>query len=202
MSQKKTEPESQDEQPQFTFSDRRHWALEEDRGDADIDASERLPSYVEQLKKEAEEKDQKLREYIEAYKSKNAEIDEFRQRLQKENEGRLELIKTQFFGKLIPILDNLKRAHQASQAGGDIESFQQGIDMIASQFQRELDEQGVETITAAGRKFDPKTDEAVMTVDTEDPQNDGMIVEELEPGYRFKEHLIQPAKVKVAKLKS
>jgi len=201
MSKKETNPEPKEDQPQFSFSDRRHWAQE----DGDIDASdapERLPTYVEQLKKEAEEKDQRLREYIEAYKSKNAETDEIRLRLQKENEGRLEQIKAQFFAKLMPILDNLKRAYQAAQSGGDFESFQQGINMIASQFQCELNEQGVETIPASGRKFDPKTDEAIMTVDTEDPEQDGMIVEELEPGYRFKDILIKPVKVKVAKLKS
>ncbi len=202
MSSKKSTPDPQEDQPKFTFADRRHWAQEDGEGDAADDVPERLPTYVEQLKKENEEKDKKLREYIEAYKSKNAEIDETRIRLQKENEGRLEQIKAQFFGKLIPILDNLQRAHRASQSGGDFESFQQGIDMIASQFQRELKDQGVETIPAAGRKFDPKTDEAFMTAVTEDPEQDGMVIEELEPGYRFKDILIKPVKVKVAKLKN
>ena len=40
-----------------------------------------------------------------------------------------------------------------------------------------------------------------MTVDTEDISQDEIIIEELEPGYRFKEKLIKPAKVKIAKLK-
>ena len=201
MSKKETDRPSEEDKPLFSISDRRHWVQEEEGEDATSEASERLPSYVEQLKKEAEEKDQRLREYIEAYKSKNAETEEMRLRLQKENEGRLEQVKAQFFRKLIPILDNLQRASESAQAGGDFESFQQGIDMIASQFRRELNEQGVETIPASGRKFDPNTDEAVMIVDSEDPEQDGMIVEELEPGYRFKDVLLKPVRVKVAKLK-
>ena len=58
---------------------------------------ERLPNFVEQLKKDAEDKDKRLREYISAYKDKNAENDEFRIRLQKENETRLDQFKAILF---------------------------------------------------------------------------------------------------------
>ena len=74
--------------------------------------------------------------------------------------------------------------------------------MIASQLTQQLVADGVETISTQGRKFDPKTDEVLMTVETEDPDQDGRVVEELEPGYKFKEKLLQPAKLKVAKLKT
>ena len=74
--------------------------------------------------------------------------------------------------------------------------------MVVSQFTRELEDNGVQTIDTKNRKFNPKTDEACMTVETEDPEQDDMILEELEPGYMFKEKLIKAAKVKVAKLKT
>jgi len=50
-------------------------------------------------------------------------------------------------------------------------------------------------------KFDPKSHEVFLTVETEDEAQDEMVIEELEPGYRFKEKLIKAAKVKIAKLK-
>ena len=59
----------------------------------------------------------------------------------------------------------------------------------------------METIPSVGEKFDPKNHEAFLTVETEDTTQDEMIIEELEPGYRFKEKLIKAAKVKIAKLK-
>jgi len=197
---KDRETENQ-ETSRFTVNDRRHWALE-DEGDTPADElEERLPSYVEQLKQQAEAKDKQLREYIAAYKSKTAETDEIRIRLQKENENRLEQIKANFFKKLIPIMDNLKRAIDSAQSSADYGSLKQGIKMTYSQLLSTLKESGVETISTSGRKFNPQTDEVFMTEDTTDPDKDNEIVEELEPGYLFKDILLKPAKVKVAKLK-
>ena len=202
-----SEPKSKDSQTEnqvtskFTVSDRRHWAHEDEEGNVDGEPAERLPSYVQQLKDIAEAKDKQLREYITAYKAKTAETDEIRIRLQNENESRLEQIKAGFFKKLIPNMDNLKRAIDSAQSSADYESLKQGIEMTYSQLLSTLKESGVETIPTSGRKFNPQTDEASMTEDTTDPNKDNDIVEELEPGYIFKEKLLKPARVKVAKLK-
>jgi molecular chaperone GrpE len=202
------EPKSKDRQAEnqetskFTVSDRRHWAHEDEEGNLDVEPEERLPSYVQQLKDQAEAKDKQLLEYIAAYKAKTAETDEIRIRLQKENENRLEQIKADFFKKMIPIMDNLKRAIDSAQSSADYESLKQGIEMTYSQLLSTLKESGVETIPTSGRKFNPQTDEAFMTEDTTDPDKDNEVVEELEPGYLFKDKLLKPAKVKVAKLKS
>lgn len=201
-----SEPKNKDRQTEtpetsrFTVSDRRHWALEDDGEPPADESAERLPSYVEQLKQQAEAKDKQLREYIAAYKSKSAETDEIRVRLQKENETRLEQIKADFFKKLIPILDNFKRAIDSAQSSADYASLKQGIEMTYSQLLNTLKENGVEIIPTTGRKFNPQTDEAFMTEDTTDPEKDNEIVEELEPGYLLKDKLLKPAKVKVAKL--
>jgi len=202
-----SESENQDHQTEnqetsrFTVSDRRHWALEDEGETAAGEPAERLPSYVEQLKQQAESKDKQLREYMAAYKSKSAETDEIRARLQKENGNRLEQIKADFFKKLIPIMDNFKRAIDSALSSADYESLKQGIEMTYSQLLNTLKESGVETIPTSGRKFNPQTDEAFMTEDTIDPDKDNEIVEELEPGYLFKDKLLKPAKVRVAKLK-
>ena len=194
-----------DETPKMKVLDRRHW-VDEDKESSDEDTpskpvEERLPNFVEQLKKDAEDKDKRLREYISAYKDKNAENDEFRIRLQKENETRLDQFKAILFARLLPILDNLKRAVQSASQTKDLDSLQEGIDLVVNQFSNELKENGVETITSVGEKFDPKSHEVFLTVETEDEAQDEMVIEELEPGYRFKEKLIKAAKVKIAKLK-
>ena len=191
-----------EETSRFTVSDRRHWAHEDGEDTLAGEPAERLPTYVEQLKQQAESKDKQLREYIAAYKSKTAETDEIRIRLQKENENRLEQIKADFFKKLIPITDNFLRAIDSAQSSADYESLKQGIEMTYSQLLSILKESGVETISTSGRKFNPQTDEAFMTEETSDPNKDNEIVEELEPGYLFKDRLLKPAKVKVAKAKT
>ena len=194
------------ENPKISVVDRRHWVSEDDSDDGKAseiktETDEKLPTYVEQLKKDAEDKDKRLREYIAAYKDKNSENDEFRSRLQKENETRLDQFKAILFARLLPVLDNLKRASESALQSKDLESLQKGIDLVINQFTRELKDNGVETISSIGEKFDPKTHEAFLTVETNDAAQDEIVVEELEPGYRFKEKLIKAAKVKIAKLK-
>jgi len=193
------------ETPKVKVLDRRHW-VDDDKDPSDTSTpskpiEERLPSFVEQLKNDAEDKDKRLREYISAYKDKNAENDEFRVRLQKENETRLDQFKAILFARLLPILDNLKRAAQSASQSQDLDSLQEGIDLVVNQFSNELKENGVETVTSVGEKFDPKSHEVFLTVETEDESQDEMIIEELETGYRFKDKLIKASKVKIAKLK-
>ena len=195
----KTKADPQEE-PEINIVDRRSSILEEEEiADA---VEERLPTYVERLKQEAEEKDKRLREYIAAYKEKSGADDEFRKRLEKDNDIRLDQFKANLFSRLIPILDNLNRAIEATSSNKDFEVLHQGMEMVTKQFARELKNNDVQKIDTQNRKFNPKTDEVVMAEETTDPEQDNTIVEELEPGYIFKDKLIKAAKVKVAHLKT
>jgi molecular chaperone GrpE len=197
MSDEEKEEENQ-EASKFTVNDKRHW-VDEDGSGEDVELEEQVPTYVEKLKNEAEEKDKRLREYIAAYKAKSAETDEIRQRLQRENESKLDQVKAKLFSQLVPILDNLKRASGSAKNSDDFESLKQGLDMTIVQFGKELESNGVQVIQAVGRKFNPSTDEACMTIPAENPEQDNEVVEELESGYMFKDKLLKPVKVKVAK---
>lgn len=204
MPKKKTKSTTDSkEEPVINIVDRRSSLIDEETGDnANTNIEERLPSYVEQLKLEVEEKDKRLREYIAAYKEKSGENDDFRKRLEKDNDVRLDQFKANLFARLVPILDNLNRAIQTTSLNKDVEALHQGVEMVSKQFARELKNNGVEAIETQNRKFNPQTDEVVMTEETSDPERDNMIVEELEPGYIFKEKLIKAARVKVAHLKT
>ena len=199
---KKKEKSFKEEEPVINIVDRRSALLEEDELDQKDEQDERLPSYVEKLKKEAEEKDQKLKDYIAAYKEKTAEDDGFRKRLEKDNDVRLDQFKANLFSRLVPILDNLNRAIMAANTNRDFDGLNKGVEMVSKQFSRELKNNNVEIIDAKNRKFDPKTDEVFLTEETNDPEMDNMILQELEPGYIFKDKLIKAAKVKVAHLKT
>ncbi len=199
MAKKKT-TSKKEEEPKINVVDRRSAMLEEDELEATQE--ERLPSYVERLKQEAEEKDQKLKDYIAAYKEKTAEDDGFRKRLEKDNDVRLDQFKANLFARLVPILDNLNRALQAAESNRDFDGLNKGVEMVSKQFSRELKNNDVEIIDTQNRKFNTKTDEIFLTEETDDPEMDNMIVQELEPGYIFKDKLIKAAKVKVAHLKT
>ena len=202
MSENKSKlPDEPKGEPVINIVDRRSSLLEEEIGDETNtnNLDDRLPTYVEKLKQEVEEKDKRLREYIAAYKEKSGEDDDFRKRLEKDNDVRLDQFKANLFARLVPILDNLNRAIQT--ASSSKEALQQGVELVAKQYARELKNNGVEQIDTQNRKFNPQTDEVVMIEDTSDPERDNMIVQELEPGYIFKEKLIKAARVKVANIK-
>ena len=202
MSENKSKlPDEPKGEPVINIVDRRSSLLEEEIGDETNtnNLDDRLPTYVEKLKQEVEEKDKRLREYIAAYKEKSGEDDDFRKRLEKDNDVRLDQFKANLFARLVPILDNLNRAIQT--ASSSKEALQQGVELVAKQYARELKNNGVEQIDTQNRKFNPQTDEVVMIEDTSDPERDNMIVQELEPGYVFKEKLIKAARVKVANIK-
>lgn len=186
------------DQPKYKVNDRRHWMQEE--GELEAAAPEdSVPTYVKQLRAEAEDKDKRLREYIAAYKAKTAEIEDVKQRLQRENEGRLDQFKAKFIAEFFPVVDNLSRASASAEANGDLPGLLQGIRMIIGQLARQLQDNGVERIQSVGRAFNPATDEACMVVPTNDSAQDNIIVEELEPGYTFGGKLLKPVKVKVAR---
>jgi len=200
MKKKKTKSSAgQKEAPEITIVDRRSSMLDEEESESSIN-TERLPNYVERLKQEAEEKDKRLREYIAAYKEKSGENDDFRKRLEKDNDVRLDQFKANLFARLVPILDNLNRAIQTTNSKKDFEGLLQGVEIVAKQFSRELKNNEVEKIETQNRKFNPQTDEVVMTEQTSNPEEDNNIIEEFEPGYVFKDKLIKAAKVKVAHL--
>ena len=197
---KKNTTSKKEEEPVISVVDRRSAMLEED--EQATFQEERLPSYVERLKQEAQEKDQKLKDYVAAYKEKTAEDDGFRKRLEKDNDVRLDQFKANLFSRLVPILDNLNRALQAVNSNRDFDGLNQGVEMVSKQFSRELKNNDVEVIDTKNRKFNSKTDEIFLTEETDDPKMENMIVQELEPGYIFKDKLIKAAKVKVAHLKT
>ncbi len=97
----------------------------------------------------------------------------------------------------LPVLDNLDRA-LAVPPDADGKSILQGVQMVRRQFLSVIQAQGVDPVPTAGVPFSPDIHEAVATVLTDDPSMDGIVVEEVLPGYRTQERVLRPAKVKVA----
>ena len=97
----------------------------------------------------------------------------------------------------LPILDNLDRA-LAVPADVDAKSILQGVSMVRRQFLSVIQDQGVDPIPTVGVPFSPELHEAVATVSSDDPSMNGIIVDEILPGYRTQERVLRPAKVRVA----
>ena len=95
----------------------------------------------------------------------------------------------------LPILDSFERALKVE---GDSSDFRNGIELIYRQFQDALQKIGVQRILSAGQPFDPRIHEAVEMVDTTEVP-DHYVLDELQHGYKYKDRLLRPAMVRVAR---
>lgn len=124
-----------------------------------------------------------------------AEFENARKRAAKEQQDFREYAQTDAIKALLPILDSFERALQLpSQA----EEFRSGIELIYKQLQDALTKLGVRPIPAKGEPFDPHLHQAIEMVETSEVP-DHHVIEELQRGYKFKDRLLRPSMVKVAK---
>jgi molecular chaperone GrpE len=127
---------------------------------------------------------------------KQAELDNFRKRAQREREEFRQIANESLIRELLPVLDGFERALE-QRAPAVPETFYQGMELIHRQLLDVLGRAGLEPMETSGQLFDPHYHQAVETV--EDPERrDQEIVEELQRGYMLNRRLLRPAIVRVA----
>lgn len=124
-----------------------------------------------------------------------AEFENARRRAAKEQQEFRDFATVDAIKSLLPVIDSFERALQAKSEPGD---FRAGVELIYKQLQDVLAKLGVRPIAAKGEQFDPHLHEAIEMVETPDAA-DHEILEEWQRGYKFKDRLLRPAMVKVAK---
>ena len=155
-----------------------------------------LKSEYEALKAKFDEKDPFYDKYLRA----QAEFENARKRIEKDKADSLKYANECFVLDFLPIIDSLEISEKHIKEAKDFLAVQEGVDMIHVLIQKFLKDIGVEKIKTVGEKFDPHFHEAVETVDLKDKE-EGMIVEELKPGYTFNGKLLRPASVRIVKRK-
>ena len=138
--------------------------------------------------------------YYDKYVRAHAEFENAKRRMEKDKVDFLKYANESFVIDLLPIIDSLDMSEKHIKEAKDFKAVQEGVDMIHLQIQKFLKDIGVERIKTIGEKFDPNLQEAVETVDVKDKE-DGIITEELKPGYKFNGRLLRPASVKIIKHK-
>ena len=130
------------------------------------------------------------------YQRLAADFENYKRRTRQELADRTQYANEELVRRLLPILDNLRRALDHAPAGIDPNWFD-GIKLVARQFEETLQAQGLSTIPAVGEKFDPSQHEAIAREET-DEHEEGTVVEEMQPGYRLHNRVLRPTLVKVA----
>jgi molecular chaperone GrpE len=125
-----------------------------------------------------------------------AEFENYRKRAEKEKSDFKEFAVAESLKGLLPIIDNFDLALKSQNATeGD---FRKGVELIRKQMEDFLTKLGVQPVKSVGEHFDPHLHEAIEMVETDEAE-DNTVLQELQRGYRFKERLLRPAMVRVAR---
>jgi molecular chaperone GrpE len=124
-----------------------------------------------------------------------AEFENARRRASKEQQEFRDYAVADAIKTLLPVVDSLERALQVKS---DASELRAGLELIYKQLQAALAKLSVHPIASKGEEFDPRFHEAVEMVETTEAP-DHQVVEELQRGYKFKDRLLRPAMVKVAR---
>jgi molecular chaperone GrpE len=125
-----------------------------------------------------------------------AEFENSRKRATREQQEYREYAVADAVKALLPILDSFDRALQGANTEGS--EFRSGIELISKQFHDALAKLGLRAIPAKGEPFDPHLHQAIEMVDTDEVE-DHHVLDELQKGYKFKDRLLRPSMVRVAR---
>ncbi|HEU0302263.1 MAG TPA: nucleotide exchange factor GrpE [Longimicrobium sp.] len=128
-----------------------------------------------------------------------AEFDNYRKRVEREREETRVRAQAQLLERLLEPLDDLARVADFDPATTPSGALHEGCEMVEKKFLRAMEAAGMEEIEAEGRPFDPTIHEALTTVPAETPEEDNMVAQVYQKGYRLKGVLLRPARVVVKK---
>ena len=194
----------EDEPRDIRVTDRRRIHLDDEGESAPTvaDVPNLKPSYVEELEGRTRAAEQKVLEvqgrFEQLRQQLQNETDETRRRLNKAADERAHREKANFIEALLPVLDNLQRATEATESGASAQDVAEGVRRTATSFENALIAAGVEPLASVGEQFDPELHDAVETAEVE-PEDEGKVIEEYARGYRIGDRLLRPARVKVGR---
>jgi molecular chaperone GrpE len=173
----------------FTPDDRHEVAVSEEEA-----AASELEADLARLTQIESERD----EYLETLRRVQAEFENYRKRVIKEQTALVDRATSGLVEQLLPVLDSFELALKNLDSAGsdDIESVRKGVELVYAELHGVLEKAGLSRIEAEGKPFDPNVHEAVMQ---EDGDGEPVVTDVLRTGYTLKGRVLRPAMVKVTR---
>ncbi len=126
-----------------------------------------------------------------------AEAENFRKRMRRDYEDQIKFSPMAVVSDILEVRDNLIRAIEAADAGGDIAGLKEGVEMVAKQLDDALAKHSVREIPAEGELFDPNYHEAISQMPSaEHPE--GTIAHVAQTGFQMHDRVVRPSQVVVS----
>ncbi|MDX1808098.1 MAG: nucleotide exchange factor GrpE [Sulfurospirillaceae bacterium] len=157
----------------------------------------------EEVVSEVENLENKIKELEDKYLRANADFNNIKKRMEKEKMMAIAYAHETFARDLLPIIDALEMAKDASEVEKDQDTgelfnkIKEGINLTIEQFRKTFEKHGIELVDMGG-EFNPNFHEAVMQIESEEKQS-GEILEVFQKGYKIKDRVLRPAMVSIAK---
>jgi molecular chaperone GrpE len=181
-----------------------HSSPQADGSPADVAPNAGGPELAELVATRAELKrlESETKDLRDSLARRQADFENYRKRMERERTETYNRVVADIAAKLLPVLDNLKRAleTEASVEASESDEFRHflsGVDLIYKQLNGVLDAFGVKPVAAEGEMFNPHVHEAVVTEETDEYEPD-TVMQEIVRGFKLGDKLIRPSLVKVA----
>jgi len=184
--------------PHVVFSGEPAYEISGDEADpAGVGASKQVEdagagSLAEQVQKLLTEK----QELMDTLVRRQADFENYRKRVEKEKHHERHRGVELLIEHVLPVLDAFDRALVGHDDPANAE-YRKGFELIRRQLWDALAKQGVTRIESVGKQFNPHFHHAIERVETSEHE-DGVVIDELQPGYLFHERVLRPAMVRVA----
>ena len=195
-----------EEAPRLRITDKRRFAdpdapapaLEAEAAagaDAPAVVAETPPTGDEEATDELEVVRGEAAQYLDHLRRLQAEFDNYRKRVMKEQADLAELGAMPVARRLLEVLDDFELALMAADETHDFAKFVKGVELVYAKLADALKSEGLERIQAEGAPFDPELHEALMQTGTGD--GEPVVADVLRPGYTLKGRVLRPAGVRV-----
>jgi len=134
-------------------------------------------------------------EYRDHLQRLQAEFDNYRKRVLKEQTRAVDLAARPVVSRLLEVLDDFDLALMAAERSPDFEQFRRGVELVYAKLVDSLRAEGLERIDAEGKSFDPAEHEALMQTGQAD--GEPHVAEVFRSGYRYKGSVLRPASVRI-----
>lgn len=150
---------------------------------------------ISELKDRIQDMEGRIQEQNSTILRQRADVENYRKQLDKEKEEFAKCANRDIILDLLEVADNFERALPVLRKKDP--QLALGMEMVYKQLMKTLEKYGLCGIEALGKKFDPVYHEAFLQEETSGPE--GMVLEELQRGYKLQDKVIRHSKVKVSK---
>lgn len=125
-----------------------------------------------------------------------ADFENYKRRVQLDKEADYKYRAQSVLSDILPVLDNFERALAVETTSEEAASLAKGVEMVYRSLLDAVSKEGLEQIAAEGVPFDPNFHQAVMQ-EKDDSKDSGIVLQELQKGYKLKDRILRPSMVKV-----